>query len=105
MNKLLKSLARNESTTVSINSLKKNIIDNDNETINNDTISNYLAIFERMSLIENQKAFSSNIRSSTRIKNKDKIHFTNPSLACALSNAANLRDDGVYVCPIIALKG
>lgn len=88
MNKLLKSLARNECTTVSINTLKKDILESDNEIINNDTISTYLAIFERMFLIENQKAFSSNIRSSIRIKNKEKKHFIDPSLACALLNTS-----------------
>jgi predicted AAA+ superfamily ATPase len=88
MNKLLKSLARNECTTVSINTLKKDIKESDNEIIDNETISNYLTIFERMFLIENQKAFSSNIRSSTRIKNKDKKHFADPSLACALLNTS-----------------
>jgi hypothetical protein len=88
MNKLLKSLARNECTTVSINTLKKDIKESDNEIIDNDTISNYLNIFERMFLIENQKAFSSNIRSSIRIKNKEKKHFIDPSLACALLNTS-----------------
>lgn len=88
MNKLLKSLARNECTTVSIKTLKKDIKESDNEIIDNDTISNYLNIFERMFLIENQKAFSSNIRSSIRIKNKEKKHFIDPSLACALLNTS-----------------
>ncbi len=41
-----------------------------------------------MFLIENQKAFSSNIRSPARIKQTDKRHFVDPSLACALLNAS-----------------
>lgn len=88
MNLLLKSLARNESTTASINTLKKDIKETDEEDLDNDTISLYLTLFERMFLIENQKAFSSNIRSSTRIKQLDKRHFVDPSLACALLNAS-----------------
>lgn len=84
MYKLLKSLARNESTTVSINTLKKDIKEIDGDTIDNDTISSYLKIFERMFLVENQKPFSSNIRSSIRLKSLDKRHFVDPSLACAL---------------------
>lgn len=88
MNLLLRSLARNESTTVSMNTLKKDIKEIDDEDIDNDTISVYLTLFERMFLIENQKAFSSNIRSSTRIKQTDKRHFVDPSLACALLNAS-----------------
>lgn len=87
MNLLLRSLARNESTTVSINTIKKDIKEIEEESIDNNTISVYLTLFERMFLIENQKAFSSNIRSSTRIKKLDKRHFVDPSLACALLNA------------------
>lgn len=87
MNLLLKSLARNESTTVSMNTLRRDIKEHEEEDIDNDTISTYLTLFERMFLIEKQKAFSSNIRSSTRLKHVDKRHFVDPSLACALLNA------------------
>lgn len=87
MNLLLKSLARNESTTASMNTLKKDILENEEKVLDNDTITTYLTLFERMFLIENQKAFSSNIRSSVRIKQSDKRHFVDPSLACALINA------------------
>jgi hypothetical protein len=88
MNLLLKSLARNESTTVSMNTLRKDIKEKDEEDLDNDTIALYLTLFERMFLIENQKAFSSNIRSSTRIKQLDKRHFVDPSLAGALLNVS-----------------
>lgn len=88
MNLLLKSLARNESTTVSINTLKKDIKEHGEDELDNDTISAYLTLFERMFLIENQKAFSSNIRSSVRLKQMEKRHFVDPSLACALLNAS-----------------
>ncbi len=87
MNLLLRSLARSESTTVSMRTLRKDISENDEEDLDNETISTYLTLFERMFLIENQKAFSSNIRSSTRLKKMDKRHFVDPSLACALLNA------------------
>ncbi|HKL10931.1 MAG TPA: DUF4143 domain-containing protein [Clostridia bacterium] len=88
MNQLLKSLARNESTTASINTLRKDIQEKDVKTIDHDTISEYLTLFERMFLIENQKPFTSNIRSSTRIKQQEKRHFVDPSLACALLDAS-----------------
>lgn len=88
MTKLLQSLARNECTTVSNNLLKKDIKETDSENIDDETIANYLSIFERMFLIENQRAFSSNIRSSVRIKNKEKRHFNDPSLAYALLNTS-----------------
>ena len=87
MHTLLRSLARNESTTASLRTLKKDIEESDDVEIEIQTISNYLSIFERLFLIENQPAFSSNIRSSVRIKQAEKRHFVDPSLACALLNA------------------
>ena len=51
-----------------------------------ETISVYLTLFERMFLIENQKPYASNIRSSVRIKQLEKRHFVDPSLACTLLN-------------------
>lgn len=81
---LLKSLARNESTTVSVSRLKRDIEEYENESIDNNTISTYLTLFERLFLLENQKSFSTNIRSSIRVKQSEKRHFVDPSLAVAL---------------------
>ncbi len=88
MNLLLRSLARNTSTTASINTLKKDIKSIDEIDVDNDTLSTYLTLFERLFLIDNQSAFASNIRSSTRIKKAEKRHFVDPSLACALLNTS-----------------
>ena len=88
MHRLLKALARNESTTASVSTLRKDIVEYENDTIDNDTISTYLSIFERLFLIENQQAFSFNIRSSTRIKQAEKRNFVDPSLAIATLGAS-----------------
>ena len=86
MRLLLRSLARNESTTVTNKTLKNDIKAIDDEDIDIDTISDYLNIFARLFILDNQKPFSSNIRSSVRIKQAEKRHFCDPSLACALLN-------------------
>ena len=62
---LLRSLARNESTTATNRSLKNDVKEKDDEDIDVDTIASYLDIFSRLFLIENQQPFSSKIRSST----------------------------------------
>ena len=59
----------------------------DDEDIDIGTITIYLDIFNRLFLTENQEPFSSNIRSSVRVKQAEKRHFTDPSLACALLRA------------------
>lgn len=86
MELLLKSLARNESTTATNKTLQKDIKDKDRDDINVDTISEYLNIINRLYLVENIPPFSSNIRSSLRLKQSEKHHFVDPSLPCALLN-------------------
>lgn len=95
MKKLLRSLARNESTVVSVRTLQRDIAEKDDSTVDINTISSYLDVFERLFLFDNIQPFSSNIRSSVRIKQQEKRHFADPSLACSLLRAApeNLLND------------
>ena len=83
---LLKSLARNESTTVSNKKLKEDINEIDNEDIDIDTLASYLNALDKLYLLDNDEPFSSNIRSSIRVKQSEKRHFADPSIACALLN-------------------
>ena len=83
---LLKSLARNESTTVSNMTLKKDISEVDNEDIDIDTLASYLNALDKLYLLDNDEPFSSNIRSSIRVKQLEKRHFADPSIACSLLN-------------------
>lgn len=83
---LLRSLARNEATTVSNNTIKKDIKDTDFDDINIDTISEYLNVFNNLYITENLLPFSNKIRSSLRVKQREKRHFVDPSLPCAILN-------------------
>mgnify|MGYP000448856603 FL=1 len=83
---LLKSLARNESTVVSNNTLLKDIneFQNENERIESrTTVEDYLNVLNRLHITDNQSAYSDNYRSPNRIGKSAKRHFTDPSLACA----------------------
>lgn len=95
MIRLLKSLARNESTTVSNKTLKKDIMDVDGIAISDPTIAEYLDVFRRLYLIEDQPPFSPSVRSSVRVKQSSKRHLTDPSIACSLLglNAEGLIND------------
>lgn len=84
MLRLLRSLARNVSTTAGISKLREDIRSEAGEEIDDKTIVAYLNVFQRLFLLENQPPFSSNIRSSVRVKQAEKRHFTDPSLACSL---------------------
>ena len=84
MRLLLRSLARNESTTATNKKLKNDIREIDDEDINIDTVAEYLDIFSRLFITDHQPPFTSNIRSSVRVKQAEKRHFADPSLACAV---------------------
>ncbi len=86
MRLLLRSLARNESTTVTNKTLKNDIKSIDDEDIDVGSIAEYLNIFSRLFIIDNLKPYSTKIRSSVRIKQAEKRHFCDPSLVCALLN-------------------
>lgn len=81
---LLRSLARNESTTVTNKTLMRDIKAVDDEDIDSNTVAEYLNIFTRLFMIDNQPPFAVGTRSSTRVKQSEKRHFADPSLACAL---------------------
>ncbi len=83
---LLRSLARNESTTVSDSSLLKDMIAQDNGAMSRNTIAKYLGALDRLFIFNNQTPFSPHLRSSLRVKQSEKRHFSDPAMACALLN-------------------
>lgn len=91
MGLLLHSLARNESTTATMTKLIDDINDErrrkGEKAPNRDTVPDYLDVFNRLFLLDNQLPFSSNLRSSLRLKQAEKRHFCDPSLACTLLKA------------------
>ena len=84
INLLLRSLARNESTTVSNKTIKNDIKAIDDEDIDLNTIASYIDVLNRLFLLDNLQPFSGNLRSSLRLKQMEKRRFVDPSLACAL---------------------
>ena len=86
---LLKSLARNETSVVSNQTIINDIeeYNTDSELIESRiTLKDYLDVLTRLHLIENQNAYSENYRSKERLGKSAKRHFTDPSLACAALN-------------------
>lgn len=84
---LLRSLARNETTTSKIQTLVRDIEEYETEEellTSRDTVMEYLDYLDRLHLIENQDAYSLNYRSRERVGKTAKRHFTDPSLSCAI---------------------
>ena len=88
MRLLLRSLARNEGTTVTNKMLRNDVKVIDGEDIDADTVSSYLDVFKRLFLTDNLEPYASRIRSSVRVKQAEKRLFSDPSLACALLKAS-----------------
>jgi len=94
MNMLLKSLARNETTIASKNTLLKDIEEhaNEREIIESRiTIEDYLDVLNRHHITNNQNAYNENYRSPERLGKSSKRHFTDPSLACACLDLTKYR--------------
>lgn len=89
MRMFMKSLARNESSIVSDNTILNDIFENENQQdilTSRTTLDDYHSVLEDLYLIKNQDAYSINYRSSLRVGKSPKIHFVDPSLSCALLN-------------------
>ena len=88
---LLRSLARNEATTASIASIRRDISAGDGIEIDERTLSIYLNSLERLFVTENIRPFSPSLRSGTRIKQAEKRRFCDPSIAAAILKATPMR--------------
>ena len=84
---LIRSLGRNESTLVSNSKLRKDMGAMYEISIDPDTVSDYLDILNRLFLLDDQPAYSTNLRSSRRLLKSAKRHFIDPSLAVAALSA------------------
>ncbi len=80
LKRFFRSLAENESKVVTKKRLSS-ISSDDN--LDNDTVTDYLDVLDKLYLIEDQPAFSPNYRSSVRVGKNPKRHLADPSLAAA----------------------
>jgi predicted AAA+ superfamily ATPase len=83
---LMRSLARNVSTTAGIATIYKDIAAGE-ETISDKTISVYLNALRRIFVIEDLPAWNPAMRSKTALRTAPKRHFIDPSIASAVLRA------------------
>ncbi len=83
---VLRSLARNESTTVSDSTILSDITGNGRDVMSRNTLTRYIEALSRLFLFSNQLPYSPEIRSSLRLKVAEKRHFSDPAMAAALLN-------------------
>ncbi len=96
--RLVYSLARNESTVCSISTLAGDASIN-SRPLDDETVTRYIDILDDMFLLSNQLAYSPTFRSRTRLKIGAKRHFCDPSIPAAVvgANEKNLLNDLQYL--------
>ena len=96
--RLIRSLARNVSTPVSVATLARDV-SGDEGNMMQGTIHAYLSALERLFVVENQQPFTPHLRSRSRLQKAVKRHFVDPSLAVAAlrSSPDQVRGDLEYL--------
>jgi predicted AAA+ superfamily ATPase len=83
--KLMRSLARNASTTAKVETILDDVGGDDTGSISsNKTAYSYMKALRRIFVIEDLPAWSPNMRSATILRSAPKRHFVDPSIAAAL---------------------
>ncbi|MDC7236819.1 MAG: DUF4143 domain-containing protein [Sphaerochaetaceae bacterium] len=81
---LMRSLSRNIGTTISLNEIKKDMIQNDEpESLSTDTVASYIEALKKLFIVENLNAWNPNLRSASAIRTKPTRYFVDPSIATA----------------------
>jgi predicted AAA+ superfamily ATPase len=83
---LVRSLARNVATEVTITTLARDAGGADAD-LSRITVSEYLVALERLMVIEDQPAWAPHLRSTRQLRSSPKRHFVDPSLAVAALRA------------------
>ena len=81
--RLLKSYARNISTQSSLETIRQDMIANQQGTFDNATLYSYLDALKKIFVIEDTPAWNPNLRSKTPLRTTDTRYFVDPSIATA----------------------
>ena len=83
--RIMRSLSRFQGSQTAIAAIRKDIVTNDTEGIDEDTIRSYLNALNKIFVIEDAPAWNPNLRSKTAIRTSDTRYFVDPSIAAAIS--------------------
>lgn len=80
---LMRAYARNQGTQASNETLKNDMINNDSNTLDADTVLSYINALKKIFVIEEAPAWNPNLRSKTAIRTSDTRYFIDPSIGTA----------------------
>ncbi len=80
---LLRVYARCQGNQVTAEAIKQDMLANDSDRLDTDTVFSYVNALKKIFVIEDMPAWNPNIRSKTAIRTSDTRYFTDPSIAVA----------------------
>ena len=80
---LLRSYARNIAQQVPVTTIRKDMLANDANSLDENTIIDYIKALKRLYVIEDLASWNPNIRSKVAIRTSDTRHFVDPSIGIA----------------------
>ena len=81
--RLMRSHARNQGSQATNALLKADMIANDTEFLDTDTVYSYINALQKIFVIEEMEAWNPNLRSKTAIRTSNTRYFVDPSIAAA----------------------
>lgn len=79
----MRSYARNQGAQVSVAAIKADMITNDTEGLDEDTVFSYINALKKIFVIEDMPAWNPNLRSKTAIRTSDTRYYIDPSIGAA----------------------
>ena len=79
-------------TEASSNTIRADMISNDSQSLDQDTILSYIKALKRIYVVEESEAWNPNLKSKTAIRTSNTRYFVDPSIACA---ALDIGPDGL----------
>ncbi len=81
--RLMRSYARSLGTQTSVEEIRKDMIANDQDSLDENTINLYLKALRKIFVVEDMRAWNPNLRSKTAIRTTNTRYFVDPSIATA----------------------
>jgi len=84
---LLRSFARHQGSGATIRSFRNDMIINDMDKLDEETVASYINALKKIFVIEDMPAWNPNLRSKSAIRTSDTRYFVDPSIATAALGA------------------
>lgn len=81
--RILRSIARNQCSQISVNTICADIENNDSIAVNRLTIASYIEALKKIFVLEDSLAWNPNLRSKTAIRSSGTRYFSDPSIGVA----------------------